>query len=80
MADGSYFVILDRTDPANPLWKLVAELGRIPAELDEVGQPLPTEEGRVVLWTATALNAELILRAVPSGRDVYRIHVNGGEQ
>lgn len=79
-----YFVILDRDDP--PRWLLCvrhdrapwrsavdAPLGTIPADLNEIGRPEPTEEGRVVLWVTTVLDREIVLHPMPASGHVYRV-------
>lgn len=79
-----YFVILDRDEPAR--WLLVSRVdhlpwrsavdrptAEIPADLDEVGRPEPTEEGRVVLWATTALDRQIVLHPLPGSGHVYRV-------
>lgn len=83
-----HYVILDRSDPHAAQWVLTVRvdragwrsasrptLGAIPAELDQVGQPLPTEEGRIVLWcTRELMDRPIVLRPLPGNGHVYRVH------
>lgn len=82
-----HYVILDRSDPLGPKWILTQRLDGtrqraanpempswIPARLDQVGQPEPTEEGRVILWATVALmDHPIVLRPLPGARYVYRV-------
>lgn len=81
-----HYVILDRTDPVGPKWVLTVRVDGprrqpavqmpswIPAILDEIGQPEPTEEGRVILWATVALmDRPIVLRPLPGARYTYRV-------
>lgn len=89
-----HYVILDRSDAYGPQWVLAVRvdragwrsasrqtLGAIPAELNEVGRPLPTEEGRIVLWcTREVADRPIVLRPLPGNGHVYRVHPVGEQE
>lgn len=72
------FIVLDTLTPDRPLWRLTPAVDKIPAELDEVGRPLLTEEGRLVLWMTARLGIQLSLSQMPSPL-VYRVNSGGGD-
>lgn len=61
-----HYVLLDRDDPDGPTWKLVTEVSRRFADLDEVGVPTARDEAGLVTWVTTVLLAVVAMRPVPA--------------
>lgn len=59
-----HLVVLDRTDPASPQWKLLAEIDRRPAILDHHGH-YADEWADVLQWVNLTVDAETRLAFVP---------------
>lgn len=81
-----HYVLLDRSDPFGAKWVLAVRVdragwrsasqripGTIPAQLDEIGQPVADEQARLVLWITVALDRMIVLRPLPGGGHVYNV-------
>lgn len=65
-ATSPHFVILDRSDPHGPRWKLLTTLAERPATLNAVGQVDADEWGHTIHWTTVTLNRVILPRPAPT--------------
>lgn len=77
-----HFVILDRSDPDRPCWRLCHAESGTGATLDVIGNVTGHERGNVALWASIALGECVRLQDLPRAV-VYRLGVddeNGDDQ